>query len=110
VWPQFRDIVSPRRHGQEHNEKLHDLYCSYTILCYKIKDDIDEACSTHGSDNKRYRILVENLNRDYVRPRLRWEDNIKLILDRHGVWTGFTWLNIGTVVDSCEYVMKLPDL
>jgi hypothetical protein len=32
------------------------------------------------------------------RPRRRWEDNIKMILERQDgvVWTGFIWLKIGT--------------
>ena len=32
------------------------------------------------------------------RPRLRWEDNIKMDLqvEVYGVWTGSMWLRIGT--------------
>jgi hypothetical protein len=33
------------------------------------------------------------------RPRRRWEDGIKMDLEEigWGVWSGFTWLRIGTV-------------
>jgi hypothetical protein len=39
------------------------------------------------------------------RPRLRWEDNIKMDLQKvgWGAWTGLIWFRIGTVVSSCEY-------
>jgi hypothetical protein len=37
--------------------------------------------------------------RPLVRPRRRWEDGIKMDLSETGwvVWSGFTWLRIGTV-------------
>ena len=37
--------------------------------------------------------------RPFGRPRRRWEDNIKMDLGRKwglGVWTGSSWLRIGT--------------
>jgi hypothetical protein len=44
-----------------------------------------------------YRILVENPKewRPLGRPRLRWEDNIKMDLVDKVVWTELTWLRIG---------------
>jgi len=30
------------------------------------------------------------------RPRRRWEDNIRTYLRDVGVWTGWSWLRIGT--------------
>jgi hypothetical protein len=30
------------------------------------------------------------------RSRYRWEDNIKMDLQEVGVWTGLSWLRIGT--------------
>jgi hypothetical protein len=30
------------------------------------------------------------------RPRRRWEDNIKMDLQKVGVWAGSSWLRIGT--------------
>jgi hypothetical protein len=37
--------------------------------------------------------------RTFGRPRRRWEDGIKIDLKEigWGVWSGFTWLRIGTV-------------
>ena len=47
-----------------------------------------------------YRVLVVKPEgkRPLGRPRRRWEDNIKMDLQevRWGVWTGSSWLRIGT--------------
>ena len=47
-----------------------------------------------------YRVLVGKLEakRPLGRPRRRWEDNIKMDLQEVGcgVWTGSSWLRIGT--------------
>jgi len=46
-----------------------------------------------------FRILVgkPKNKRPFERPRLRWEDNIKMDLQPVGcgVWTGLIWLRIG---------------
>ena len=36
--------------------------------------------------------------RELARPRRRWEDNIKMVLQEVGcgAWTGLSWLRIGT--------------
>jgi hypothetical protein len=48
-----------------------------------------------------YRVLVGKPEgkRPLERPRRRWEDGIKMGLEEigWGVWSGFTWLRIGTV-------------
>jgi hypothetical protein len=54
-----------------------------------------------GEGRNVYRVLVGKPEgeRTLERPRRRWEDGIKMYLreiDR-GVWSGFTWLRIGTV-------------
>ena len=36
------------------------------------------------------------------RPRHRWEENIKMYLQDVGVWTGSSWLMMGTVAGTCE--------
>ena len=47
-----------------------------------------------------YRVLVgkHEKTRQLGRPRPRWEDNIKMDLWEVdvGVWTGLSWLRIGT--------------
>jgi hypothetical protein len=55
-----------------------------------------------GERRRAYRILVGKPEgkRPLGRPRLRWEDNIKLDLRGvgwwGGAWTGLIWLRIGT--------------
>jgi hypothetical protein len=56
-----------------------------------------------GEGRNVYRILVGKPEgrRPLERPRRRWEDGIKMDLGKiswgGGVWSGFTWLRIGTV-------------
>jgi len=58
------------------------------------------VCSTYGERRGVYRVLVGNPEgkRPLGRPRHRWEDNIKVDLQEmgRGVWTGWSWLRIGT--------------
>jgi hypothetical protein len=53
-----------------------------------------------GEERKLYRILVgkDERKRPLVRPRRRWEVGIRVDLREIGwvVWSGFTWLRIGT--------------
>jgi hypothetical protein len=55
-----------------------------------------------GEGRNMYRVLVGKPEgkRQLERPRRRWEDGIKVDLREigwGGVWSGFTWLRIGTV-------------
>jgi hypothetical protein len=54
-----------------------------------------------GEGRKVYRVLVGKPEgkRPLGRPRRRWEGGIKMDLEGigWGVWSGFTWLRIGTV-------------
>jgi hypothetical protein len=56
-----------------------------------------------GEGRNVYRVLVGKPEgkRPLGRPRRRWEDGIKMDLSEigweGGVWSGFTWLRIGTV-------------
>ena len=45
-----------------------------------------------------YKVLVGKREgkRQLGRPRRRWEDNIKMNVQEVGVWTGSSWLRIGT--------------
>jgi hypothetical protein len=44
------------------------------------------TCRIHGEIKNAYKILVEGIeaNRSLVRPRCRWEDNIKMELKQRG--------------------------
>jgi hypothetical protein len=54
-----------------------------------------------GEERGVYRVLVGKPEgkRPLGRPRLRWEDNIRMDLQevRRGVWTGLGWLRVETV-------------
>ena len=58
------------------------------------------ACSTYGLRSDVYRVLVRKSDgeRPLGRPRLTWEDNIKIDLQEvgSGEWTELIWLRIGT--------------
>jgi hypothetical protein len=53
-----------------------------------------------GEKKSPYSILVGKCeaNRLLGRPRCKWEDNIKMDLQKlgWGAWTGLIWLRIGT--------------
>ena len=53
-----------------------------------------------GESRSVYRVLVGKPEgkRPLGRPRLRWEDNIKMDLHKMGwdTWTGMIWLRTGT--------------
>jgi hypothetical protein len=53
-----------------------------------------------GQGRNVYRVLMETpKEKTLERPRRRWEDGIKVDLMEigWGVWSGFSWLRIGTV-------------
>jgi len=56
------------------------------------------ACSTYGGEGGVYTVLVRKSERKRPlwRPRLRWEDNVKMDFQEVGVWTGLRWLRMGT--------------
>jgi hypothetical protein len=83
--------------------ELHNLYSSPDII-RQIKSRIMRWAGHVArivAGRNVYRVLVGKPEgiRPLERPRRRWEDGIEM--DRReigwGVWTGFTWLSIGTV-------------
>jgi hypothetical protein len=64
---------------------------------------VDRACGTNGRGKKRVQGFGETAvkKKTTERPRRRWEDGIKMgrreIGWEGGVWSGLTWLRIGTV-------------
>jgi hypothetical protein len=85
------------------NGELHNLYSPLDIIRQIKSRKIRWAGHVARMEERRkvYRILVEKPEkiRALARPRRRWEDGIKLDLREidWGVWSGFTWLRIGTV-------------
>jgi len=84
------------------NEELNDLYCSPNIV--RVIKSRRMRWVGHvarmGERTGVYRVLVGKLEgkRPLGRPRRRWEDNIKMDLQEvgWGLWTGSSWLWIGT--------------
>jgi len=58
------------------------------------------ACSTYGERRGVYRVLVGKPEgrRPFGRPKRRWGNIIKMDLQEVvcGVWTGSSWLRLGT--------------
>jgi hypothetical protein len=83
----LRRIFGPKREEvtgewrKLHNEELHDLYSSSTIvLVMKSRRKRGAGHVAHiGEGRGVYRVLVEKpeRKRPLERPRCRWEDNIK---------------------------------
>jgi hypothetical protein len=81
-----------------HNEELNDLYFSPNII--QVVRSRRMRWVGHvvhmGEGRGAYRVLVEKPEgkRSLGRPRCRWEDNIKMDLQkvRLGAWTGLIWL------------------
>jgi len=86
----LRGIYGPKRDevtgewGKVHNEELNDLYCSPNIV--RVKNEIGGTCSAYGGRRGVYRDLVGKPEgkRPLVRPRCKWEDNIKMDLQEVG--------------------------
>jgi hypothetical protein len=85
-----------------HNEELHNLYCSSSIIRMIKARRMRWAghVARMGEKRNRYRILVGKPEgkRPLGRLRGKWEDNIKMNLREIGwvLWTGLIWLRIGT--------------
>jgi hypothetical protein len=86
-----------------HSGKLHTLYLSPDIIRHIKSRRMRWAghVARIGEGRKLYGVLVRKHEgkRLLGRARRRWEDGIKMDLGRlvGGVWSGFTWLRIGTV-------------
>jgi len=86
-----------------HNEELKDLHCSPNIIQVIKSGKMRWAghVARMGEERGVYRVFVGKPwgKRPLEKPRRRWEDNIKIDLRKWdvGLWTGSSWLRIGTV-------------
>jgi hypothetical protein len=105
----LRGIVGPKRDEvtgewrKLHNGELRNLYSSPDII-RQIKSRTMRWAghvARMGKERNVYRVLVGKPEgkRPLGSPRRRWEDGIKMDLRETGwgVWSGFSWLRIGTV-------------
>jgi hypothetical protein len=62
------------------------MICTLLQYFLVIENEMGGACSTHGEERGVYRVLVGKPEgkRALGRPRLRWEDNIKMNLQEVG--------------------------
>jgi hypothetical protein len=99
----LRGIFGPKRDEvvggwrKLHNEELHNLYCSPSIIRIIKSRRIRLAGHVARVEEKRnaYRILVGKSEgkRPLGRPRRRWEDNIKIDLREIG-GGGMDWIDL----------------
>ena len=104
----FRRIFGPKRDGVTgewrtlHNEELNDLYSSRNIVRVIKSRRMRLAGHVARMEERRgvHKVFVgkPEEKRPLGRPRLRWEDNIKMDLQEvgRGLGTGWSWLRIGT--------------
>jgi hypothetical protein len=80
-----------------HNEELHDLYSSPTVVRVIKSSRMRWAghVALMGEGKGVYRVLVgePELKRPLGRPRRRWEDNIKMALQEVGCG-GMEWVEL----------------
>jgi hypothetical protein len=80
-----------------HNEELHNLYCSPSII--RINKSRTMRWAGHVARMGAKRIAYRNLvgkpegKRPIGRPRRRWENNIKMDLREIG-WGGMDWIDL----------------
>jgi hypothetical protein len=95
-----RDVVTGEWR-RLHSGELHNLYSSPDIIRQIKSRRIKWVGHVEhmGGGRKVYRVLVGNpeVKSPLERPRIRWEDGIRLDLREIGRGGGFTWLRIRTV-------------
>jgi hypothetical protein len=103
----LRRIFGPKRDEvtgewrKLHNEELHNLYSSPDIIRQVKSRRMRWAGHVvrMGQERKVYKVLVGKPegNRPLGRPRIRWEDGIRMDLWEIGLGgIGFDWLSTGT--------------
>ena len=86
--PRSDEVTGERR--RLHNEELNDLYCSPNIVRVIKSSRLRWAGHVARMGEKRgvYRVLLGKPEgrRSMGRPRRRWVDNIRMDLQRGGMW------------------------
>jgi hypothetical protein len=106
----LKRIFGPKRNevtgewSKLHSGELHNLYSSPDIIrqikSRRMKWAGHVARMGEGRNVQRVLMGKPEGKRPLARPRRRWEDGIKMELREigwGGVWSGLTWLRIGTV-------------
>jgi hypothetical protein len=92
-----------------HNEELHNLYCSPSII--RIIKSRRMRLAGHvarmGEKRNAYRILVgtPERKRPIGRPRRRWEDNIRMDLREIG-WGDMNWIDLAQDRDQWKALVN----
>jgi hypothetical protein len=103
----LRRIFGPKRDKVKgdwrklHNEELSDLYCPINVV--RVIKSRRMRWAGHiarmGESRGVYRVLVgkPERKRPLGKPKISWEDNIKLDFQEvgYGEWTGSSWIIIG---------------
>jgi hypothetical protein len=79
--------------------------CQYEII---KEDEIGRACSTHGEEEaciKGFGGKARRKETTRIRPRRRWEDNIKIDLKYMG-WDGLDWIHLAQDRDQCRVLVN----
>jgi hypothetical protein len=94
---------------QLHNEELHDLCCSLSIIgiIKSRRMTWAEHVLRMGEKRNAYRLLAGKPEgkRTLGRPRRRWVDNIKMHLVEIG-WGGVDWIGLAQDRYSCRALVN----
>jgi hypothetical protein len=94
-----RRIFGPKRDEVKggwrkvHNEGLHNLYCSPSIIRMIKSRRMRLAGHVARMGEKMYIRFCWKIEKESERPRRMWEDNIKMILREIG-WDAMDWIDL----------------
>jgi hypothetical protein len=98
-----RDEVT-REWRKLHNKELNDLYSSPNIFrvikSRRMRWTGYVARMGRGEMYKGLLVGKPEGKKPLGKPRRRWVDNVKTNLQEDVVWTGSSWLKIGTIVGN----------
>ena len=82
-------------------------YRMFYLTTVPITSEMGRTCSTYGDSRSAYRVLVGKPEgrRPLERPRIKWEDNIKMDLREVG-W-GMDWIDLAQARDRWQAVVNV---